>query len=224
MSRPQQEKLKRMLDVAASAGAMIVLSPIFAVVALILGIRMGRPILFRHARPGYKGKPFTVFKFRTLMAAHDARGRLLSDSDRLTPLGRTLRRWSLDELPQLWNVLRGDMSLVGPRPLMMEYLQKYTPAQARRHDVRPGLTGWAQLHGRQDLLFSKRLEMDVWYVDHWSLALDLKLIFLTILRLHKLSAVGASHDVAKTDDLGLLALLPKPGTRSEQVALSQAEG
>lgn len=224
MTRPQQEKLKRMLDVAASGAAMIVLSPIFGLVALLIRIHMGGPVMFRHTRPGYKGKPFTVLKFRTLIPAHDARGRLLSDSARLTPLGRTLRRWSLDELPQLWNVFKGDMSLVGPRPLMMEYLQRYTSAQARRHDVKPGLTGWAQLHGRQDLLFSKRLEMDVWYVDHWNVALDLKLIFLTLLRLHKLSAVGASLDVAKTDDLGLLALLPKSGTRGESVALSRAEG
>lgn len=213
-----------MLDVAASGFALIVLCPILALVALTIGVRMGRPILFRHVRPGYEGKPFTVFKFRTLIAPHDAHGNLLSDCDRLTPLGRTLRRWSLDELPQLWNVLKGDMSLVGPRPLMMEYLAKYTAQQARRHDVKPGLTGWAQIHGRQDLRFSKRLEMDVWYVDHWSLALDLKLILLTMLRLHKLSAVGASVEIDKTDDLGLFALLPKPGTSSGSATLSRAEG
>jgi lipopolysaccharide/colanic/teichoic acid biosynthesis glycosyltransferase len=200
---------KRLLDVAASGAAIILLSPVIALVALAVWIGMGRPILFRQTRPGYRARPFTLVKFRTLTNAGDADGNLLPDANRLTPLGAFLRRWSLDELPQLWNVLKGEMSLVGPRPLLMEYLEKYTPEQARRHDATPGLTGWAQLNGRQNLMFSKRLEMDVWYVDHWSLALDLKLICLTLLRLHKLSAVGASPGIEKTDDLGLTALIRK---------------
>lgn len=204
-----QEKSKRILDAAASATALILFSPLLALVALAVWACMGHPILFRQTRPGYRATPFTLVKFRTLTNACDSRGHLLPDTDRLTPLGHFLRRWSLDELPQLWNVLKGDMSLVGPRPLLMEYLEKYTPEQARRHDVRPGLTGWAQLHGRQNLVFSKRLEMDVWYADHSSLLLDLKLICLTVLRLHKLSAVGASPGLERTDDLGFTALIRK---------------
>jgi lipopolysaccharide/colanic/teichoic acid biosynthesis glycosyltransferase len=200
---------KRLLDLVTSAAAIIFLGPLIALVAVVVWTCMGRPILFRQTRPGYRANPFTLFKFRTLTNASDSEGNLLPDADRLTPLGSFLRRWSLDELPQLWNVLKGDMSLVGPRPLLMEYLEKYTPEQARRHEVRPGLTGWAQLHGRQNLIFSKRLEMDVWYVDHWSLALDLKLMCLTLLRLHKLSAVGASPGIEKTDDLGLTELIRK---------------
>jgi lipopolysaccharide/colanic/teichoic acid biosynthesis glycosyltransferase len=211
---------KRILDVAASGAAIILVSPLIALVALATWIGMGRPILFRQTRPGYRAKPFTLFKFRTLTNACDSEGTLLPDADRLTPLGNFLRRWSLDELPQLWNILRGDMSLVGPRPLLMEYLEKYTREQARRHDARPGLTGWAQLHGRQSLLFSKRLEMDVWYVDHWSFLLDLKLICLTLLRLHQLSAVGATPGIEDTDDLGLTELIRKHRKSTEPISLS----
>lgn len=211
---------KRILDVVASGAAIILLSPLIALVAAAIWICMGRPILFRQTRPGYSAKPFTLFKFRTLTNASDSEGNLLPDADRVTLLGSFLRRWSIDELPQLWNVLKGDMSLVGPRPLLMEYLDKYTPEQARRHDVRPGLTGWAQLHGRQNLIFSKRLEMDVWYVDHWSLLLDLKLICLTLLRLHQLSAVGASPGLEHTDDLGLTELIRKQRKRTAPVPLS----
>jgi sugar transferase EpsL len=204
-----QEIAKRILDVIVSGAAMILLCPLLALIALSIRVSMGPSVLFRQTRAGYRASPFTVLKFRTMSEACDSEGNLLPDPDRLTPLGSFLRRWSLDELPQLWNVFKGDMSLVGPRPLLMEYLEKYTPEQARRHDVKPGLTGWAQLHGRQDLLFSKRFEMDVWYVDHWSFLLDLKLIFITLLRLPTLSAAGADPDVDKTDDLGLFALIRK---------------
>jgi lipopolysaccharide/colanic/teichoic acid biosynthesis glycosyltransferase len=215
-----QERSKRAIDLAASVAGILALSPIFALVALSVRIGMGRPILFRQTRPGYRGRPFTVLKFRTLLQRFDSNGDPLPDAERLTPLGRFLRRWSLDELPQLWNVVKGEMSLVGPRPLLMEYLEGYTPEQARRHDVRPGLTGWAQLHGRQDLVFSRRLELDTWYVDHWSLVLDLKLIALTLLRLHKLSAVGATAGLEKTDDLGLADLIRKHRKAEAQVRLS----
>jgi lipopolysaccharide/colanic/teichoic acid biosynthesis glycosyltransferase len=211
---------KRMLDVVASGIALILLSPLIALVALAIRTCMGRPILFRQLRPGYQANPFAVYKFRTLTNACDSEGNLLPDADRLTLLGGFLRRWSLDELPQLWNVVKGDMSLVGPRPLLMEYLEKYTPEQGRRHDVRPGLTGWAQLHGRQNLIFSKRLEMDVWYVDNWSFLLDLKLMCLTLLSLHQLSAVGASPGLEKTDDLGLTELLRKRKKHAGPVSLS----
>jgi sugar transferase EpsL len=209
MNRPVESKLKRLLDLTVASAVLVLLSPLLAFITLLIRVSMGRPALFRQTRAGYRAKPFKVLKFRTLTEACDSEGNLLPDMDRMTPLGNFLRRWSLDELPQMWNVIRGEMSLVGPRPLLVEYLQKYTPEQARRHDVKPGLTGWAQLHGRQDLLFSKRLEMDVWYVDHWSLLLDLKLILRTLLLLHKLSAAGASPDVDKTDDLGLFALIRK---------------
>jgi len=209
-----QRHLKRILDVIVSGAAIILLCPIFALIAIAIWANMGRPVLFRHRRPGYRARPFTMLKFRTMSDACDSAGNLLPDPERLTWLGGFLRRSSLDELPQLWNVFKGEMSLVGPRPLMMEYLEKYTPEQARRHEVKPGLTGWAQLHGRQDLLFSKRLEMDVWYVNYGSFVLDLKLIFLTLINLHKLSAAGANPDVAKTDDLGLFALIRKQKVNS----------
>ncbi len=211
-------QVKRILDVILASAAIILLCPLLAMVALSIWLSMGRPVLFRQTRAGYRAKPFRVFKFRTMTETCDSEGSLLRDPDRLTPLGNFLRRWSIDELPQLWNVLRGEMSLVGPRPLLVEYLEKYTSEQARRHDVKPGLTGWAQLHGRQDLLFSKRLEMDVWYVDHWSLVLDLKLILTTLLRFHKLSAVGANPDVDKTDDLGLFALIRKQRNKADRVS------
>jgi len=207
-----------MLDVIVSGTALIVFCPVLALIALAVWANMGRPILFRHTRPGYKAKPFVLLKFRTMTDACDSEGNLLPDPDRLTRLGKVLRRWSLDELPQLWNVFKGEMSLVGPRPLLMDYLEKYTSEQARRHDVKPGLTGWAQLHGKQDLLFSKRFEMDVWYVDNWHFLLDLKLILLTILSLHKLSAAGATPDVAKTDDLGLFAVIRKKKGRAERIS------
>lgn len=220
MNKRRQEGLKRMLDIAASGSAMIVLSPVFASVALAIRVRMGRPVLFRQNRPGYRARSFTLLKFRTMAEAWDSDGNLRPDPDRLTLLGKFLRRWSLDELPQLWNVFKGDMSLVGPRPLLMEYLERYTPEQARRHDVKPGLTGWAQLNGRQDLLFSKRFELDVWYVDHWSFLLDLKLILKTLFSLHKLSAAGATPDVSKTDDLGLFALIRKPKRNVSDIPVS----
>jgi sugar transferase EpsL len=219
MSSRAQQIAKRMLDLIVSGAAMILLWPLLALAALAIWANMGRPVLFRQARAGYRAKPFTPLKFRTMSEACDSEGNLLADPDRLTPLGSFLRRWGLDELPQLWNVFKGEMSLVGPRPLLMEYLERYTSEQARRHDVKPGLTGWAQLHGRQDLLFSKRFEMDVWYVDHWSFLLDLKLIFTTLLRLHKLSAAGPNPDGDKTDDLGPLALIRKQRKKGDPISL-----
>jgi sugar transferase EpsL len=206
-------RLKRTLDVVLSGTMMVLLAPLFALVALAIRVKMDRPVLFRHKRPGYRAELFTLYKFRTMTNARDSDGSLLADSDRVTTLGRFLRRWSLDELPQLWNVLRGDMSLVGPRPLLVEYLGKYTPEQARRHEVKPGLTGWAQLHGRQDLRFGERLKMDVWYADHWTIFLDLKLILQTLLRLRALSAVGGTpnaQNINDLDDLGWFALTEEP--------------
>ena len=159
---------------------LIVLSPLFIGISALLWMSMGWPILFRQKRPGRYGKPFELFKFRTMAELRDEGGKLLADADRLTRVGRWLRRTSLDELPQLWNVLRGDISLVGPRPLLMSYLPRYSPKQARRHEVLPGITGWAQVNGRNALTWEEKFELDVWYVDHWSLWLDLRILAETV--------------------------------------------
>ena len=172
--------MKRLLDVAASAAALALLSPVIAITAVLVALRLGRPVIFRQVRPGLHGRPFTVVKFRTMTDARGPGGALLSDAERLTPFGAWLRRTSLDELPQLWNVLRGDMSLVGPRPLLMEYLPLYSPEQARRHEVRPGLTGWAQVRGRNAISWDERFALDVWYVDHRSFLLDLRILLMTV--------------------------------------------
>ncbi len=197
------EVVKRLLDLAVSALLLVLLSPVFLMLAVLIRLSMGSPVLFRQVRPGFHARPFPVVKFRTMNDARDAGGELLGDRERLTSLGRFMRRFSLDELPQLWNVLRGEMSLVGPRPLLMEYLDRYTPEQARRHQVRPGITGWAQVQGRQDLPFSRRLELDVWYVDYRSLWLDLKILFLTLGRTLRSTGVKPGQEVAEVDDLGL---------------------
>jgi sugar transferase EpsL len=171
--------IKRALDVVFSAAALSLLSPLLLVISILVRLSMGCPILFRQQRPGYRGVPFLAFKFRSMTDQRDREGRHLPDAERMTSLGRFLRRYSLDELPQLWNVLRGDMSLVGPRPLLMQYLGRYTPEQARRHSVPQGITGWTQVNGRNDLPWEEKLALDVWYVDHWSLSLDLHILALT---------------------------------------------
>ena len=167
-------------------------------VALLVRIRLGTPVLFRQLRPGMGGKPFLMLKFRTMTDDCDKQGRLLPDADRLTPFGQWLRRTSLDELPELWNVVKGDMSLVGPRPLLMEYLPLYTPEQARRHRVRPGVTGWAQINGRNAIDWDQKLALDVWYVDHRSMLLDLKIMFLTVLKVFRAENINqAGHVTAE---------------------------
>jgi len=172
--------VKRTIDVVGSAALLIVLSPVVALVAALVALRLGRPVIFRHERPGRNAEPFTLLKFRTMTDAIDAEGRPLPDAVRLTPFGRRLRSTSLDELPELWNVLRGDMSLVGPRPLLTEYLPLYTPRQARRHEVLPGITGWAQVNGRNDLPWAEKLELDVFYAEHQSLLLDVSILLRTL--------------------------------------------
>jgi lipopolysaccharide/colanic/teichoic acid biosynthesis glycosyltransferase len=172
--------LKRALDIAAAGLGLVIAAPILLVTALLVRTTLGAPVLFRQVRPGRAGRPCTMYKFRTMRAAADARGRPLPDAERLTRLGRFLRSTSLDELPELWNVLRGEMSLVGPRPLLMEYLPLYTPEQARRHEVRPGVTGWAQINGRNAISWEEKFTLDVWYVDNQSLWLDLKILLLTV--------------------------------------------
>jgi len=175
-----QRAAKRMLDVVGGSLALIALSPLIAAIAAIVRSRIGSPILFRQTRPGLNGEPFQIVKFRTMTDLRTPEGAMLSDEDRLVETGQRLRRWSLDELPELWNVVMGDMSLVGPRPLLMEYLPLYTDEQARRHDVRPGLTGLAQVSGRNDLPWERRFELDIWYIDNWSMWLDLKILSLTL--------------------------------------------
>ena len=171
---------KRALNLAIAVPALIVLSPLLLGIALAIRVRMGSPVLFRQERPGLGGRPFRMLKFRTMSDLRDPQGRLLDDAHRLTPLGRWLRRTSLDELPELINVLKGEMSLVGPRPLLMEYLPRYTPEQARRHVVKPGITGWAQINGRNALSWEEKFALDLWYVEHRSLWLDCVILVRTI--------------------------------------------
>jgi lipopolysaccharide/colanic/teichoic acid biosynthesis glycosyltransferase len=184
---------KRLFDFSISFTALLLLSLLLALIAVQVRRKMGAPVFFRQSRSGLHGKPFQMLKFRTMRDARDADGTLLPDSQRLTAFGRWLRATSLDELPELWNVLRGEMSLVGPRPLLMEYLPLYSPEQARRHTVRPGITGWAQVNGRNAISWEEKFKLDVWYVDHQSFWLDMKILFLTVKNViarHGISADG----------------------------------
>lgn len=172
--------MKRLFDFLLSLTALILLSPIIALVAWKIRQNLGSPVLFRQTRPGLNGKPFEMVKFRTMKDAKDAQGNILPDAERMTPFGNKLRSSSLDELPELWNVLKGDMSLVGPRPLLMQYLPLYNKEQARRHEVRPGVTGWAQINGRNAISWEDKFKLDVWYVDNCSFWLDFKILLLTV--------------------------------------------
>jgi lipopolysaccharide/colanic/teichoic acid biosynthesis glycosyltransferase len=171
---------KRLMDLVLGGIAFLLFLPVMATVAAVICLTMGPPVVFRQTRPGLNGKPFALYKFRTMTDARDSEGRLLPDEGRLTATGRFLRATSLDELPELWNVLRGEMSLVGPRPLLMAYLDRYDSEQRRRHDVKPGLTGWAQVNGRNALTWEDKFRLDVWYVDHQGTLLDLKILFMTL--------------------------------------------
>jgi sugar transferase EpsL len=173
---------KRFFDVFFSVLALILFSPILLLIAIFVRMFIGSPILFTQQRPGYKGTPFFIYKFRTMTNRRDSSGNLLPDAERLTRLGHFLRTFSLDELPELFNILRGEMSFVGPRPLLMQYLPLYSKEQARRHDVIPGLTGWAQVNGRNALTWPDKFKYDIWYVDHWSFWLDIKIILMTVLK------------------------------------------
>jgi lipopolysaccharide/colanic/teichoic acid biosynthesis glycosyltransferase len=191
-----------LFDLALGVPILIILSPVIAVTALAIWLLEGRPIFFRQRRPGLGGKIFTVIKFRTMRSESDPNGQLLPDSIRLSRLGRLLRATSLDELPELWNILRGEMSLVGPRPLLVVYLERYSPAQARRHNVLPGLTGWAQVNGRNALSWDEKFRLDVWYVDHWSLRLDLKILWLTIWKVLKREGINQSGSDTAEEFMG----------------------
>ena len=184
--------LKRLFDILVSTLLIALLLPIFILVFVLIRVNMGSPVLFRQIRPGLKGQLFTVYKFRTMSERVDAAGNPLPDGQRLTSLGLFLRKTSLDEIPQLLNVLTGDMSLVGPRPLLVEYLPLYSPDQARRHLVRPGITGWAQVHGRNTISWQDKFSLDVWYVENKSFMLDIKILFMTVLKVMRRDGINAS--------------------------------
>jgi lipopolysaccharide/colanic/teichoic acid biosynthesis glycosyltransferase len=194
--------VKRAVDIIGSLAGLILFGPLMVVVSVIVWSRMGNPVLFRQIRPGLHAKPFQMVKFRTMRDEKDRRGNALTDAERLTRLGRFLRSSSLDELPGLWNVLRGDMSLVGPRPLLMDYLPLYTPDQARRHEVRPGVTGWAQVNGRNAISWEEKFELDVWYVDHQSLMLDVKVIGLTLKKVVQREGISAAGEATMPEFTG----------------------
>jgi lipopolysaccharide/colanic/teichoic acid biosynthesis glycosyltransferase len=182
--------IKRMFDIAVGGLSLVLLSPLILFLAFFVRIKLGRPVLFRQHRPGLNGKPFIIYKFRTMVDANDADNKPLQDDQRLLPLGSFLRSTSLDELPELLNVLKGDMSIVGPRPLMMKYLDRYTPEQARRHEVKPGITGWAQINGRNTVSWEDKFRLDVWYVDNWNLLIDFKIILKSIVLVFKRSGIS----------------------------------
>jgi lipopolysaccharide/colanic/teichoic acid biosynthesis glycosyltransferase len=186
--------VKRLFDLLASAMGLLILAVPLAMLAWQVRLKLGSPVLFTQVRPGLHGKPFRMFKFRTMTDERDANGALLPDAQRLTQFGRFLRASSLDELPELWNVLRGEMSLVGPRPLLMEYLPLYSPEQARRHEVRPGITGWAQVNGRNSISWANKFALDVWYVDHRSLWLDVRILWLTVRKVLVRDGISAAGE------------------------------
>lgn len=187
--------VKRLFDLLISSIAILFLAPFMVLLAIVIRYKLGSPVLFRQMRPGLRDKPFLMLKFRTMTDATDGAGNLLPDRERQTPLGRWLRSTSLDELPELWNVLKGDMSLVGPRPLLMEYVPLYTTEQVRRHEVRPGITGWAQINGRNTISWEEKFKLDVWYIDNQSIWLDIKILVATLKKVIKRDGISAKDDV-----------------------------
>ena len=194
--------MKRLLDLVVAVALLILLLPLLIVLAAAVRLTLGRPVLFRQIRPGLRGAPFELLKFRTMADAVDQGGQLVPDGQRLGKLGSLLRQWSLDELPELINVIKGDMSLVGPRPLLTRYLDRYTPAQARRHEVRPGITGWAQVNGRNELSWEARFALDVWYVDHRSLALDVRILLLTAWKVARREGIAEPGQATMREFMG----------------------
>lgn len=187
--------VKRTLDLSVALAGLVIVSPVVLALSAWVWISMGKPIFFRQKRPGLAARPFILFKFTSMSQARDALGQLLPDAIRLTPAGRVLRMLSLDEIPQLWNVLRGEMSLVGPRPLLMEYVDRYTPEQARRHEVLPGITGWAQVNGRNAISWEEKFKLDVWYVENWSLRLDARILVMTLKKVLRRDGISQNgHD------------------------------
>jgi len=196
------DPVKRLLDIIIAVAALVLLSPVLLLLAWQIRRKLGTPVLFRQVRPGRDGIPFVMYKFRTMRDTEDENGRPLPDAERLTPFGRKLRAASLDELPELWNVLKGDMSLVGPRPLLMEYLPLYNAEQRRRHLVRPGITGWAQVNGRNAISWPEKFRLDVWYVENRSLLLDIKILFLTVKKILDRSGINSEGEATVTKFTG----------------------
>ena len=193
---------KRIFDLLGTIIGLIIISPVLLVLAILVWICHGRPILFRQTRPGYKGRPYTNMKFRTMNNRYTPNGSLLPDAERITPFGHFLRATSLDELPELFNILGGEMSLVGPRPLLMQYLRRYSAEQMRRHDVLPGMTGWAQVNGRNVLTWEEKFQLDVWYVDHWSFWLDIKILLLTLWKAIKREGINQPGHATAEEFMG----------------------
>jgi len=188
--------LKRAFDFSVAGLSIVVLAPLLAVVALLVFLKLGAPVLYRQVRPGLHAKPFELFKFRSMLDAFDEDGKPFPNDQRITPFGQTLRSLSLDELPELWNILKGDMSFVGPRPLLMDYLPLYDERQSRRHEVRPGLTGWSQVNGRNSISWEEKFEFDIWYVENASFGLDIKIILMTIMKVLRREGISHEGDVA----------------------------
>lgn len=203
-SRPSNA-VKRVFDIVVSVSALVLLAPVLAGIALLVRRRMGSPVLFRQVRPGLDGRPFEMLKFRTMRDSVCPDGQALSDAERLTAFGAFLRSTSLDELPELWNVLRGEMSLVGPRPLLMEYLALYSPEQARRHEARPGVTGWAQVNGRNGISWEQKFSLDIWYVDNQTFWLDIKILILTVGKVLRREDISSSTTATMERFVGALA-------------------
>lgn len=191
-----------MLDLIAVTPLLFLISPLLVMLGILIRIKLGAPVIFCQQRPGINGRPFTLYKFRTMTQARDENGDLLPDVKRLTRFGRFLRSLSLDELPEFFNIIKGDMSLVGPRPLLMDYLNRYSRSQARRHEIKPGITGWAQVNGRNAVTWAKRFELDVWYVDHYSFRLDLRIIALTVWKIVKREGINQPGQATMTEFMG----------------------
>ena len=195
-------KRKRLFDLTLTIPGLLIISPILLLLAVYIRVRLGIPVLFRQLRPGLRGKPFLLYKFRTMTSEVDDQGEPLPDTQRLTSFGQFLRSFSLDELPELINVLKGEMSLVGPRPLLMQYLERYTQEQARRHEVLPGITGWAQINGRNALTWEDKFRFDTWYVEHWSLRLDIKILALTFWKIIKREGISQPGHATSEEFMG----------------------
>ncbi|MBE8986245.1 sugar transferase [Nostoc sp. LEGE 12450] len=200
--RKNSRLIKSILDRFVAAIALLALSPVILIIAIAIYLRMGYPVLFTQPRPGKNARIFNFYKFRTMTDERDAKGNLLPDEKRLTPFGEFLRQTSLDELPQLWNVLKGDMSFVGPRPLLVSYLDRYTPEQARRHQVKPGITGLAQIKGRNAIGWEKKFNLDIWYIDNWSLWLDVKIFFLTVFKVLEQNGIDQKGHISSEEFKG----------------------
>ena len=200
--KPHKNTVKLLLDLTIAISSVIILSPLLILIGILVRMNIGKPVLFRQVRPGLEGKPFTIYKFRTMTNEQDKDGCLLADGERLISLGRFLRKTSMDELPEFFNVIKGNMSIVGPRPLLMQYLDRYTPEQARRHEVRPGITGWAQVNGRNAISWEDKFKLDVWYVDNWSLWLDVKVVAMTMWKVLKRDGINQAGCATAAEFIG----------------------